>query len=165
MIEVANIATESQVLDKSHFGDVFLKSPLGQTLDESIFKDHLQEFLAGAHIVLTDGGEFFEKVFEHSKNTAHLSRRYSLHYSPFEPQYSFSIKKFNVREVLIGKSVLSSGEVISWIQAEKHSCRSFAQQYWHTIDALIYVMAFRSYNIGPFGLSTYTSSKPLVLGE
>lgn len=132
-------------------------------LDQKVLQRHFEVFVQGAHIVFRDNGEFFDALIEKIEPLHDLRARLSLHYHFFDPQYAFSLVKSGLNEILIGKSQLPSGQVISWIQAERHSSKGLTEQYWHAIDAAIYLMTFKKYNIGPLGYSIYTSESPLVL--
>lgn len=163
VFEIINITYFSHYNAKIFLQNKTERSTLFSLLRSRIIDHYSDEFFHGAHIIFFDDGRFFEELISHADERYRLLPRFSLHYNFFEPQFSFTMPKAHLEEVLFGKALSEGGQVISWIQAEKHSCRTYFQCYWHAIDALIYLATLQSFNIGPLGFSQYTSSAPLVI--
>lgn len=125
--------------------------------------DSYKEFLQGSHIIFYDDGQLYQQLHQYYQEHETFKKRLSLHYSFYENQFSFALNSLGVQEVLFGEALLESGRKITWIQAEKHSTRGWINKFWHTLDACIYLILMAQYNIGPCGLSKYTSKKPLQL--
>ena len=135
---------------------------------ENIFENKLKpvdlpHFLNGAHIVFKDNGVLF-KHLQDKVGSENLRRRTSFHYNIFTRQYAFSMLEAGIPEILFGIATID-GKKVSWIQAERYSCKGIIQSYWHTIDALIYLCCAKKFNIGPLGISKFTSSNPLFLNS
>ena len=138
-----------------------LNIPGVSQMDLDLFK----EFLKGSHIVLFDNGDLFSKLHLFYEQHDSFKKRLSLHYSFYEQQFSFALHSLGVQEVLFGQAYLDTGEKITWLQAEKNSTRGFINKFWHSIDAFIYLSCLTKYNIGPYGVSSFTSKNPFYLSK
>ena len=117
--------------------------------------------MSGAHIIFEDNGDLYYH-FKSYISPEKMNKRYSLHYKAFQVQNSFSLEDLNIPETLFGKTQLN-GKEVTWTQLEKHSFQGLTNKFFHTLDAMLYVITFKTYNIGPFGYSKYTSAKPLII--
>lgn len=126
-------------------------------------KQTMAEVLKGAHVKILDDGNFYDQF---SKNEGVAARK-SSHYRKFKkispPQFGLE-GKF-VHEILCGKiKNKKTGDDFSWFQLESHPHRPKEfnlNRYLHYFDWLKYTL-FKK-NVGPYGLSAYRDSNPLVL--
>lgn len=157
-----------QVFRSQNYHKVFIENSsqhtdhkLSDFFKDNLTPDGITHFIKGAHIVLQDNGELFKHLKE-QVGLDELRSRPSLHYNILSKQYAFSIEEVNIPEVLFGETVID-GLKVSWIQAERRACKGIIQNYWHAVDALIYLFCAKKINIGPFGFSKFTSSNPLFI--
>jgi hypothetical protein len=121
----------------------FINDIVGQTKKDS----DIIQILKGAHVQLCDNDHFYHKWTKKHKDF--LTTEYCSHNSL---KQHYRIQSDTIPEILFGTSKIGT-----WVQLENYP----ASDPMHLIDYFKYILSGK--NRGPFGSSTSTDKKPLVL--